>query len=270
MNPSAHCLVKKLPNYPWKCIYSGIRAQGYDLNRGTLPTDLLVTWTPWNNSIGHRAGEHQKSSGKDWIVFENGYLNASNGTRYYCAGLNGFNGHGDHRLYTIDNSRFDDLKIDIKDWSKNDGYILIVSQFGHRDTRYSMPVDWPNIIIEKIRKVTDRPILYRPKPGKLRIPTKLYKNTTIASVDDPIDELIKGAHITVIWNSKAAIESLIAGVPVVVNAPIGISKPMGTEVSNIESPYYPENRLEFFRELACSQWNEDEIYAGRPFRHLLR
>jgi len=268
---SAHCLVKKKSEYPWQGIHSGIRSQGYDLSGGTLPADLLVTWTPWNNSIAHRAGENQKKYGKDWVVFENGYLPLSNNVRYYCAGLNGFNGHGDHKIHNIDESRLGKLNIDIKDWTTKGEYILIVSQFGHRDTRYSMPIDWPDTIIKKLREYTDRPIIFKSKAGKRRVPSKSYLNVTVVDNSESLSSLIKSAWAVVVWNSKAAVKSLIEGVPIVVDAPVAISKFMCTSIESIETPYRPEDadRLYFFNWLANAQWSEQEIATGKPFEQLL-
>lgn len=266
---SAHCLVKNKPEYPWGAIISGIKSQGYDLTGGTLPVDLLVTWTPWNNSIAHRAGENQKKLNLDWVVFENGYLPASNGTRYYCAGLNGFNGYGDHRVRDVGTSRLKELGIDIKDWGPKGDYILVVSQFGHRDTRYSMPVDWPDTVIKELRKFTDRPIIFKVKAGRLRAPSSLYEGISIVGPDEPLSPLIKGAWAVVTWNSKAAVEAIVEGVPALVEAPRGIAKFMTTPIEEIENPIEPD-RLTFLKWVAHTQWNQHEITNGAPFRQLLK
>jgi hypothetical protein len=132
----------------------------------------------------------------------------------------------------------------MKPWKKSDGYILVAlsepatySFFGEKD--------WPKRIEAELKKYTDLPIRLRERRD-----------------ERPLSDQLRKAKCLVTFASNTVREALLEGVPVFTLGP-SIARPMGlSDLSKIEEPYYPENREEFFRHLAYSQFTNDEFASG--------
>ena len=73
----------------------------------------------------------------------------------------------------------------------------------------------------------------------------------------------------VAYSSSAAIDALIAGVPVFVLSDFAAAYRMGSpDLSQIESPVYPHDRQSFCNCLADQQWNLLELRNGEAWRAL--
>jgi hypothetical protein len=95
---------------------------------------------------------------------------------------------------------------------------------------------WIEQTVATIQQHTDRPVVVRQ-----RAPKRIDRLTT-----DTLAEALSDAHALVTFNSNAATESVLLGVPVFTLAP-NAAGPVGLQdLSQIETPYYP---------------NHDELYA---------
>ncbi len=267
--------------YPWKSIQSGLESLGYQVKFGLhkpKDDDLLITWTPWKGTASHRQGELHKANGGKWIVFENGYIPDIHGVKYWAAGLNGYNGWGDHKVKD-DPSRWDKFCILDASWKpfdttaiQNDA--LIIGQFGHRDTRYSMPKDWPDTIINRLLGDRLKPrntfysavnFIYRPKPSRPVFP-KNMEGLEI-SIQNTIGKDLIRCFKCFTWNSPSvAVHSLLVGTPVHISSSNHILFDLGYQ-NNTE--LLIDNRQKIFEKLAWTQWSATEICQGKPFMHLL-
>jgi hypothetical protein len=132
----------------------------------------------------------------------------------------------------------------MKPWKKSDGYILVALS---EPATYSFfdQERWPERIEGELKKYTDRPIRLRKRRD-----------------DRPLADDLRKAWCLVTFASNSVREALLEGVPVFTLGP-SIARPMGlSDVSRIESPYYPENREEFFRHLAYCQFTNEEFASG--------
>lgn len=112
-------------------------------------------------------------------------------------------------------------------------------------------------LIREVRKYTDRPIAYRPKPSwpdATPIPGTRYAT-------GPLAEELARAHAVVTWRSNVAIDGLIAGVPCFVLGD-NPAVTMSGDLANIETPLYPDDRLGFCADLAWSQFSINEMRNG--------
>lgn len=126
--------------------------------------------------------------------------------------------------------------------------------------------EWELKTIERIRKVTDRPIVYRAKPswrGASPLPhTKFDPHPTIGPA-------LENCHIVVGRHSNACCEALILGVPAYCED--GAAYPLSIhDISQIESPIRPENRAEWLNALSWCQFSVAEIRSGFMWRTLKR
>ena len=73
------------------------------------------------------------------------------------------------------------------------------------------------------------------------------------------------------WSSNSAVEALLAGIPVFVQAKHAASYRMGTpDLTKIENPVAPSDniRLRFFQALAANQWTAEEIASGMAWAQI--
>lgn len=266
---NAYVLVRQRDGYPHAAIMAGARAAGYSPRYGfdrDIDRDaLLVTWTPWRNSIADRAGERHQANGGKWVVCENGYI----GLGQTALGLGGYNGWGDHKNEASPPDRYDVLKQRLFPWREDGRHILVIGQAGGTDGRFTPPESWIDNVAEELATLTDRPVVYRPKPRYPRMPKREHANMTVAGDSLSLGELLRGAWATVVYTSKVSVASVLAGVPVLYCGPkCVLSNQYGSGLENIENPPTFE-REPWLWDLAYAQWSPDEIATGEPFKRLL-
>jgi len=125
------------------------------------------------------------------------------------------------KKYYTNSSRFENLNIKLKSWTKSKGKILIINQLaGDSAIDPINPYDWLEDSIIKIRKITSKKILIRDHPQQLENDKKNMKNilkkydVNLSKNKKIEDDLIK-SEVCVTFSSGSAIDSLIAGVPVI-------------------------------------------------------
>lgn len=127
--------------------------------------------------------------------------------------------------------------------------------------------EWERWAIEKIRAVTKRTIIYRPKPSwKMARPIH-GKNIQYSPAQQNLYRMLPELHCVVTHHSNVAIDGLLAGVPCFVIK--GAALPLGSsDLSLIETPLKPDGRERLFRDLAYCQWSVTEMHSGTPWLHL--
>ena len=258
-------VVKNGPEYPRFTINEGIRAAGDIVESNVNSSDVVATWN--NYGIARKLGEKIKDKGGKQIVFENGYLRRDQ--YYYAIGVNGYATLDERVIEKLDKSRFDKLDLKIPRWKRTGDYILICAQRGGGYSQLAMANHWPDLICSYVREFSDRPIVYKPHPGRTRLPSKTPANFTIST--EPLGSLLKKAFITVVHTSNAGNESILAGVPVCTTSVLATMSKLACDVKYIEEPYYAsydERRLHFDN-LANRQFNREEIASGLAWRTVL-
>lgn len=126
---------------------------------------------------------------------------------------------------------------------------------------YDIDLDtWINSTVSTIKQYTDRPVVVR-KRAKQRIDR---------IQNDTLEQALKDAHALVTFNSNAAVESVLLGVPVFTLAP-NAAGPVGLQdLSQIESPYYPDQDklYAWASSLAYSQFHNHELANGTAMKIL--
>ena len=154
-----------------------------------------------------------------------------------------------------------------KDWKKKGRKILIVVPNRKSCVFYGYDVDpyvngekpWLIKTIETIKKHTDMEIVIREKGSR--------SARQHHSIFDALDE---GVFATVAFNSIAALESVIYGVPAFVTVPCAASPLALTDLTKITTPYYPNEDLvsKHCRSLAYGQFTSEEIINGTAWKLL--
>jgi hypothetical protein len=129
---------------------------------------------------------------------------------------------------------------------------------------------WERAAIAKIRAVTDRPIVYRPKPRRRRDPQ--YPPIEGVGYSDPLTRKmgheLSNAWAVVSHHSNAGIDALLYGVPSFSDE--GVASALGlSDLSLIEQPRIPsdDERRQFAADVAYCQFNRPEMRDGTAWRH---
>jgi hypothetical protein len=114
--------------------------------------------------------------------------------------------------------------------------------------------DWLDQTQRTLREHTDRPIEIRQ-----RNPNRQQR------LSNDFQSALADVHAVVTFNSNAAVESVMSGVPVFVMAPCSAALPVAnTDLSRIEDPWFPDADLvqRWCRHLAYGQFHNTELANG--------
>lgn len=154
--------------------------------------------------------------------------------------------------------RWEKLGIPLKE-RRPGNYILLVLPSEKPCKFYDINLDkWVSETISEIQKYSDREIVIRKKGSRKD------------RLSDPIENHFFNAHVTVTFNSIAAVESIINGVPAITLAPTAANPVSEKYISNIENPFMPDIDLvyEWVSGLAYRQYHIDEFKDGSAYKLL--
>jgi hypothetical protein len=153
--------------------------------------------------------------------------------------------------------RWQRLGKQIKPWKTDGRKILIAAPDAKPCKFYGIELDqWISTTVAQIKQHTDRPIEIRQRPAD-RIDRKQNVPLVQALQDD--------VYALVTFNSIAATESILSGIPTFVTAPCNAAMPVSlTDLSRIDSPYYPDSDKvhAWACHLAYGQFHTDELKNG--------
>lgn len=268
----ACCQIRQQDQYPHREFEAGVIACGDEIAWRAAPRDpgdVYVTW----NAYGARAkaGWDWAFKGGLWMVVENGYFRQDGkGRRLYAFGQNGHNGSGIAPPIDDDGGkRWRNFDLTVEG-EKSGDYILVLGQRGGTYSPMSMRVEWPEEIVGRLLKATDRKIRYRPHPERPRA-VRLPESPRVAVADHaiPLEDQIRKAHAVVVWTSSGALEAIRLGVPAFFEGPHHVaSSMMQRNVEDIEKPRRHLDRVTFFNRLAWHMFSTGEIAAGLPWRRM--
>ena len=197
--------------------------------------------------------EQAKREGRTWYYGDHSYFAPRKG-RYFRVTKNAMQ-HDGSGAYPPD--RFRELRLDLApEWQTQDRSSIVIcpnspaymAQFGI-DAK-----QWTLDIVQQLAQYSDRPIVIRWKSQQKTRPMYVDLHT---------------ARLVIVYSSAAAVEALVAGVPVVTLAPFASTYRMGlTDLSQVETPFYPPDREQFLYNLAFQQWSLPEIESGMAWRYL--
>jgi hypothetical protein len=113
---------------------------------------------------------------------------------------------------------------------------------------------WTEETVATLRRVTTRELQIRD-----------WTHDKVGLMRSLADDLT-GAWALVTHSSAAAVNALLAGVPVLTQA--GATLMMSRDIEHVESPILPPDRERFFGVLADNQWTLAEMRAGKAWQHV--
>jgi hypothetical protein len=155
-------------------------------------------------------------------------------------------------LSDLDRERIQKYKkyIKIKPWKKTGDYVLVLPPSEHVKKWYNIS-DWETKTVEKLKQHTNREIIIKNKNDQ-----------------ESYMQMLSNAWAVVTCQSTAAVDVLLEGVPSFCNE-MSMAKPVShTDLSLIETPFYPENREEWLDSLLANQYLMQEILNGDAWNRL--
>lgn len=119
---------------------------------------------------------------------------------------------------------------------------------------------WIAETVAEIKKHTDRPIVIREKRPRWE---RFAEDTIEQALDDDV-------HCLVTYNSVAAVEAVMRGVPAICLGPNAAAVVSSTDLAEIEHPRFPDEDLRdaWLRHLSYSQFTFIEMSDGTAWRTL--
>ena len=284
-----YSLVERIKK-PW-CLRAkeGAKAHGWDTEiingnyncSKVTEKDILIIW---NRHIDQDALALQfENKGAKVFVLENPYLSTKDEESWVSVGL-GYHNNLKYAPKLLDSGeRFKSFGLDIKPWRKDGKHILYTTQakmynqkgLGWKD--YATPAGSDEDIIQKIRKLTERKIVFRLHPkSKDYTPLRRSIGRTVSVSNAEaigrcsIQSDLKNAWATVVWTSNSATDSLLAGIPVFIIGPgVYMKSVCHMGLNFIENPKLPDGRLDLFNRMAWAQYSVNEVRSGFMFDCLL-
>ena len=193
----------------------------------------------------------RKSHFGDYSGYHKAVVNARHATEYF-------------QIHDQPGDRLDDAPT-IQDW-KTGGEHIVLAGMSEKTAPASgfRYLEWEHKTIRALREITDRPIMYRPKPSDKRarpIPDCLYSPGT-----QGILTALNGACCLVTLHSNAAIDAMAYGLPF--HATEGLasraSVPQLDDLFRV-NPAHTLDRERFLRQVSYCHWTRHEIADGTMF-----
>lgn len=159
--------------------------------------------------------------------------------------------------------RWERFKQKIEPWKKDGRSILVAAPDEKPCKFYGITKDeWVKQTVETIKQHTDRPVIVRERaPNRI---DRIQNSTLKQALDNDVFALVT-------FNSVAATESVLYGIPAFTLAPSNAAKPVTLQdLTKIDTPYYPDTdkRYAWASHLAYGQFHVSELKDGTAYRML--
>ena len=214
--------------------------------------------------LKHKIMKQCLEDGNNFYYIDSGYVGNNVGDRnsqgikkYHRIVLNDLQ----HRtIRERPSDRWDLLGVKIH--PRRSGHKIIVAAPDEKPCKY-YGIDhaqWVKDTVAEIKKHTDRPVEVRERAPKRS--DRVFK--------EPLSHaLTQDVHALVTFNSVAAVESILAGVPAFVLAPSHVAEPVANrDLTKMDDPFYPDSDLlmAWCHSMAYGQYHVRELKNGTAFR----
>lgn len=253
-------------------MFRGIRACGDDpaiLDANTYKPGQahVAVFYGFQNNM-RNAFELQKKCGGHAVYIDLGYFGRHAGGRwkgYHKISVDARHPTKYFQRRQHDHARFESHGIPIREW-RPPGKNIIVAGMSRKaaEAEGFRFLEWEKKTIKSLQRVTDRPIVYRPKPSD-RSSNKPIPGFGYCDPARPVDHFLKEAYCVVTHHSNVAIDAILYGVPAIVFG--GVAVPMGSQsLKEIDNLPRLSGRDCWAANIAWTQFNISEMEKGLPWR----
>lgn len=164
------------------------------------------------------------------------------------------------------------LQLERKNQRQNGGHILLAGSSAKYHAFYGMkePTAWGRKVVSEIRAITDRPIVYRPKPSWSE--AEPIPGTEFSHGGRTIEQDLQNAWCVITHGSNAVFEAQLHGTPTIVLGE-AVAKPISqTTIDAVLDPQLAsyDQRLQWAANLAYCQWTMKEFCSGAAWAIIRR
>lgn len=156
------------------------------------------------------------------------------------------------------------MGVKIRPWNEQGREVLVLGASGKSMAQHGFSyLQWEMATARQLVAMGLR-VVYRPKPNDPERQT-----LPIAGVghdERPLADALQAASFVVAHHSNAAIDALVAGVPV--HCVTGAAAAFSVPLEAAANPPRLEGREQFLADVAWLQWTLEEMRAGTTWRHL--
>ena len=261
-----------------------LKDAGETVVENDMDADVAIIWSvlfQGNMAGNFKVWERFKSANKPVIVLEVGAIKRN--TTWRC-GINGITGDAYHGPTGNADDRFKQFGLELKPWRQQPGHIVICGQHDdsaqwqtHNNTSVAK---WIYDTVESWRAHdTQSTFIIRPHPRnkfswtELGAPDRLgwstiqYPKKVQNTYDDfDFENVLEDAKLVINYNSNPAIEAVLAGVPIMTHES-SRCWPVANPIEYTEQYAKPE-RQQWANDLCYTEWTEQEILTGLPFKRI--
>lgn len=161
--------------------------------------------------------------------------------------------------------RFETWGIEVAKWRRHGLQIVFAGSSAKYHQFYGLPdpTAYAKGIIKQLLRVTDRPIVYRPKPSwRDAVP---IRGSRFSNPNENLNNILINAHVMITHGSNACFESMIYGVPCIVLGD-AVARPISsTTLDDLENPNLGK-RIQWMQNLAYHQWTLAEFRSGEAWQ----
>jgi hypothetical protein len=265
------CALNSIP--VMQAMLDSLRRAGHTVEENSLGADTVIIWSVlWAGRMAPNQAvyENYRSQGKPVIIADVGALYRGKTWKIAVNHINnlGYYGHTEN----IDQDRPRKLGLSLAVNLSRNPTILIAAQ--HRHSLQLANQDHETWILEqidKIRQVSDRPIIVRPHPRsplKLSNFDKLVKIERPYLVSDTYDsfDIHFDHHAVVNYCSGPGIQAAISGTRPMVSS-YSLATPVAVAINDIDRPY-DTDRDQWLVEICHTEYTLEEIKQGLWLKRL--
>ncbi len=162
----------------------------------------------------------------------------------------------------LSRSRLDRLGVQVQPWRTGGDTIVIAGSTGKSCIEHGIGYRaWEARVASQLRDCGKR-VVYRPKPtDRNRAPLK-----GVEYDEGPLAETLSRACALVTHHSNAAVDALVAGVPV--HCETGVAAAFSIPLEQVANPPCLEGREQFLSDVAWLNWSVDEMRSGAAWAHM--
>ena len=262
------CALNSIPVL--QAVLDSLRGAGHTIEPNSMDADAAVIWSVlWAGRMAqnHEVWVRYRESGRPVIVVDIGALYRGETWKIALNSItaNGYYGHTEN----LDWDRPQRLGINLAVNLSRNPRIVIAAQH-QKSLQVAGLVSMESWILEqidKIKAVTDRPIVIRPHP-RSALDVSRFKNITNVTVEQPQHiadtydsyNLTFDCHALVNHNSGPGIQAALAGTRPIVDSS-SLAYPVSIDLKDIEQPY-DIDRDQWLVEICHTEYTVKEIEQG--------
>lgn len=197
--------------------------------------------------------------GRTWIYADNGYFRPmrEKPSGYFRVTVNALQHTGSGKAGP---ERWRRLDLKIKPWRKTGRHIVVCPPARLVAIMLEIDADrWLAETLATLRAQSDRPVRVRAKMSWRDVKFGFFQ---------PLASDLIDAWALVTHSSNAAVEALLAGVPVYCTGACAAARMGWADPAMIETPVLPDDREQWAWNVAANQWTLEEMRDGTCWRDL--